>query len=188
MVPPDFDETMNSARAGSMERVTVPTRSGTVESSTVRAGKPGALPMHCRSTSGPRLLPPMPSSTTSRTPSPRTSSANDCRSLTCSVMSREIVSQPSRSVISVGSSFQTVWSLSQIRATTLSRASCVSAVVTFFWCGPRGDVGGCVRCVMTLAGLLVLYQERAQYRVIPCKRLTLDCARVMPQPPPPVPP
>ena len=121
---------MKSERVGSMERVTVSILAGTVESSTVRTGKPGALPMHCRSTSGPRLLPPMPSNTTSLMPSLRTSSANERRSLTCSVMSREMVSQPSLSAISVGSSFQTVWSLSQMRAMTLLRASRVSAFVT----------------------------------------------------------
>ena len=117
-VIPDFDDTRNNVRAGSIASVTDCTQVGTVESSTISSGYPAAPPRIRRSTSGPRLLPPMPNSTTCRTPDSRTclekvSSSGrwpDVRSITSS--------QPSLSANSVGSAFQTVWSLRNMRETT----------------------------------------------------------------------
>ena len=63
-VPPDLLARMNSVRAGRMDFVTSRTAPGTVESRTQRRGNPRADPKVERRTSGPRLLPPMPSSTT----------------------------------------------------------------------------------------------------------------------------
>jgi hypothetical protein len=51
--------------------------SGSVESSVCSIGQPGLTPSTARSTSGARLEPPMPRSTTSVNPSALTRSAND---------------------------------------------------------------------------------------------------------------
>ena len=115
MVPPDLDETKNRVLAGSIEAATAWTADGTVESRTVSLGWPPALPNVRQRTSGPRLLPPIPSRTTSRNPAsliplPKASRAGDL-----SRMASNTVSQPKRLVISVGSGFQTVWSRAQMR-------------------------------------------------------------------------
>ena len=68
MVPPDLLARMNRLRAGSIARVTCRTQPGTVESRTHKRGNPRSDPNDARSTSGPKLLPPIPSRTTSRMP------------------------------------------------------------------------------------------------------------------------
>ena len=65
-VVPDFDETMNIVRATSMARSTAAIWSGSVEVQHVKTRMAGAGPKLCAITSGPRLDPPMPISTTSR--------------------------------------------------------------------------------------------------------------------------
>ena len=62
-VPPDFEDTRNSVRSGSIASAVERTVAGTVESSTASLGCPSISPNVCLRTSGPRLLPPMPSRT-----------------------------------------------------------------------------------------------------------------------------
>jgi hypothetical protein len=76
----------------------------------VKPQRPGATPSVRRSTAGARLDPPMPSSTTDRKPSAAASAANPSSSVRRSRIMSGTVSHPSRSVISTGSFFQTVWS------------------------------------------------------------------------------
>ena len=64
MVVPDLEDTRNRVLDGSILSATALTHPGTVESRTISSGRPGVDPKACRSISGPRLLPPMPSSTT----------------------------------------------------------------------------------------------------------------------------
>ena len=94
MVPPDLEDTRNNVRAGSTASVTSCTHPGTVESSTISSGYPGALPKLWRIISGPRLLPPMPSSTTWRVPDSRTSPAKASSAGTCSHIKSLTVSHP----------------------------------------------------------------------------------------------
>src|SRR3954452_20035687 len=71
------------------------TCAGSVESSTCNFGKPGCCPKVCVITSGPRLDPPMPSTTASVNPCPFTQAAKSRQSvsLLCSV--EALSSQPS---------------------------------------------------------------------------------------------
>ena len=69
-----------------MIEVVACTEDGTVESSTISVGCPSALPNTRLSTSGPRLLPPMPSKTTCRKPSALTPAAKVSRAEICSLM------------------------------------------------------------------------------------------------------
>jgi hypothetical protein len=65
-VVPDLLETMNSVRSGSIASSTAFTCAGTVESRTSIAGNFSAEPKLLASTSGKRLDPPIPSSSTWR--------------------------------------------------------------------------------------------------------------------------
>jgi hypothetical protein len=64
-VPPDLLETMKSVWARSTASSIARTCAGSVESSTCSFGKPDFLANVSASTSGPRLEPPMPSTTAS---------------------------------------------------------------------------------------------------------------------------
>ncbi len=59
-VVPDFDDTRNQVRPGSMVSSTDRTAPGWVESRTKREGLPGPLPITRENTSGARLEPPIP--------------------------------------------------------------------------------------------------------------------------------
>ena len=115
---PDFEETRNRVWARSIESAVASTCAGTVESSTSSSGYPSTLWKVCRRTSAPRLLPPMPSRTTYRYPSLRTSLAKVASSPARSDIWSATSSHPRRLVISSGLGFQTVWSLRQMRPTT----------------------------------------------------------------------
>ena len=98
IVPPDFDETMNSVvlevdrRARARAR-----RPGRSSRARAGAGRPGISPKERRITSGPRLEPPMPSSTASVKPSALTCvDERVAASAACSSIFSLIVSQPSR--------------------------------------------------------------------------------------------
>jgi len=98
---------------------TARTVAGSVVSSTVSAGWPGAGPKLRAKTSAARHDPPMPSSTTSVKPSPRTSAANASSAPTAAVMAAGASSHPSRFTIearAAGSALQRLASLPQIRA------------------------------------------------------------------------
>src|SRR5918995_408342 len=84
MVPPDFEETMKRVLSRSIWRSTSRIAPGSVESSTCRLMPPGTSPYDRRITSGPRLDPPMPSSTACSRPSAFADSANSRSSLECS--------------------------------------------------------------------------------------------------------
>src|SRR5215218_2662992 len=86
MVPPDFEETMNSVLSRSTWRSTSRTAPGSVESSTCSRMPSGTSPYERRITSGPRLDPPMPSRTADSSPSAFADSANSCSSLACSII------------------------------------------------------------------------------------------------------
>ena len=121
IVPPDFDETMNSVVPRSTASRTLRIWSGCVESSTWSLTAPS--PNESRNTSGARLEPPMPSSTASVMPSSRTSAANVRRSSASAAIRSAMSSQPRRSVSSgVPAGAQSVPSRSQTR-----RATCWSA-------------------------------------------------------------
>jgi len=72
------------------------------------SGQPGALPKVFAKTSGERLDPPIPRSSTRANPSERISFAKASISSTCSAMSEGLESQPRRFAISLGPGFQTV--------------------------------------------------------------------------------
>ena len=65
VVPPDLLETMNSVLSRLIDASVRCTCAGSVESTMRRFGKPSACPKVSASTSGPRLDPPMPRTTTS---------------------------------------------------------------------------------------------------------------------------
>ena len=96
MVPPDLLATTNRVRSGSIAWSTAATAAGSTVSRTVRRGKPSRPENDSAATSGHRLLPPIPSSTTSRTSSPRTSSAKALRSGRSAIASVEPRVQPRR--------------------------------------------------------------------------------------------
>ena len=96
IVPPDFVETRKSAWSRSMAVSTLRTAPASVESSTCRLGQPACSPKERRMTSGASDEPPMPSSTTSLTPSSRTPSAKACRSSSSSRICSATVSHPRR--------------------------------------------------------------------------------------------
>ena len=132
IVPPDFDETMNSVVPRSRASRTARISSGCVESSTCRRTAPS--PNERRKTSGPRLEPPMPSSTASVMPASRTSAANARRSSASADSRSAMSSQPSRSVSSgVPSGAHRVPSRSQRRRTTCSSAAALSRSSTGVW-------------------------------------------------------
>ena len=96
-VLPDLLDTMNSVRAQidrlSMRRICA----GSVESSDrAAAGSRACVPKVSASTSGPRLEPPMPSSSASVKPARLTSAANASRWPTAFSCSSTMVSQPSQ--------------------------------------------------------------------------------------------
>ena len=78
IVPPDFDDTMKSVLSRFTAFSASRTAAGSVESRTCSLGEPGMSPNERRITSGPRLEPPIPSSTTSL--KPEQDSANERRS------------------------------------------------------------------------------------------------------------
>ena len=120
VVPPDLLATMNRVRSSSSSPATRSIVAGCVVSSTMSSSAPSANPNVRAKTSGARLEPPIPSSTAVSNPSAAACSANASSSPIRSCIRSTTVSQPSRLVISVGSSFQTVWSLRQIRSTIRS--------------------------------------------------------------------
>ena len=75
------------------------TAAGSVESSMCSAGHPGATPITARRTSGARLEPPMPSSTTCVKPSRRTPEANVRSRSSESAINAGELSQPRRLAI-----------------------------------------------------------------------------------------
>ncbi len=99
-VPPDFDETTKNVFARSSDASSARIAVASVVSSTCSRKPPSSSPKLRRMTSGPRLDPPIPSSTASVKPSALTPATNSRRSPTCSSSSPETVSQPSRSAIS----------------------------------------------------------------------------------------
>jgi hypothetical protein len=111
MVPPDLLATRNKVLAGWIAMVTWRTHPGTVESSTHSRGEPFEEPNVQRRTSGPKLLPPIPRSTTSVVEASREAWAKERRSASPSCMWSRTVSHPRRFSISVGSGFQSEWSL-----------------------------------------------------------------------------
>src|SRR4051795_9031528 len=120
-VPPDFDETTKSVFWRLMASSTSRTAPGSVESSTCSLGEPGMSPNERRITSGPRLEPPIPSSTTSL--KLEHASANERRSSPCSSIFSLIVSQPRRSPISGPGPPQSDSSLRQTFCATPSLAA-----------------------------------------------------------------
>ncbi len=131
-VPPDFDETTKSVFWRSILPSTSRTAPGSVESSTCSRGEPGMSPKERRITSGPRLEPPMPSSTTSL--NFEHDSANERRSSPCSSIFSLIVSQPRRSPISGpgppqsdSSLRQTFWATPSLAAVLPISTSCGSS-------------------------------------------------------------
>ena len=147
-----------------MDSTTLRIRAGMVESSTISSGQPSPArgedaSAHCHSTSAPRLLPPIPSRTTCRIPSSRTSSANRVRSSTQSSIDDGVSSQPSRSVISVGSDDHRVWSPDQMRATVSvsSRdATASSAVARAF---PSDTPAGAANVERSLSRLAAMFSS-----------------------------
>ena len=94
---------------------------GSVRSSTCSAGAPVLVALLRATTSGKRLEPPIPASSTWSTPAASTLHRAAVDSSPAD-MSATTDSQPRRSAISVGSSRQSVWSCAQVRATA-SRAT-----------------------------------------------------------------
>ncbi len=88
------------------------TASGCVVSSAVNGLPPNVV----ENTSGARLEPPIPRRTIRSNPAQL--SANSCNWSICSCIFSGSASQPRRSLISVGSGFQTVWSSAQMRRGT----------------------------------------------------------------------
>ena len=83
MVEPDLEETMKIVSLGSMAPATSLIWPGSVESSTCRRGPSVAPPKMRASTSGPSDEPPMPSSTASLWPRPRSRSLSSVSCSTC---------------------------------------------------------------------------------------------------------
>ena len=138
MVSPDLEETRKRVLAGSMEPATCNTREGTVESSTVNLRPlPAEAGATRRRTSAPRLLPPIPSRTTSRKPLSLASSAKALSRGTSPRMASVTASQPRRSEISWGEGFQTVWSPLHIRRTTALCSIQAKADSTPPWQAPK---------------------------------------------------
>ena len=131
VVPPDLLATTNRVRSRSSSPATRSIVAGMRRvqhdelERTVR--EPERLARRPR---GARLEPPIPSRTAVSNPSSAARSANASSSPIRSRIGSTTVSQPRRSVISVGSSFQTVWSLRQIRSTIRSRSICSRRSVT----------------------------------------------------------
>ena len=109
-VVPDLLAITYSVSSGGSSSVTRATAAGCVVSSTTSSSAPSAAPYVRANTSGARLDPPIPHSTAVRKPSDAAFFAKASRSGTCSSIVSITVSQPSRSVISVGSGFHSVWS------------------------------------------------------------------------------
>ena len=120
VVPPDLLATTNRVRSSSSSPATRSIVAGCVVSSTMSSSAPSANPNVRAKTSGARLDPPIPSSTAVSNPSAAACFANASSSPIRSCIRSTTVSQPRRLAISVGSSFQTVWSLRQMRSTTRS--------------------------------------------------------------------
>ena len=82
------------------------------------------------STSGPKLLPPIPSRTTSRMPRFCAEVAKVRNSSVRSFMYSMMVSQPRRLAMSVGSCFQSRWSRAHSRSTAWDAESRAFAAAT----------------------------------------------------------
>ncbi len=96
IVPPDFEETMNSVRRRSSARSTVWIRAASVESSTCSRALPSRPSNARRRTSGASEEPPIPSSTMSCISSSCTSAANSSSAPSSPSVRSAIVSQPRR--------------------------------------------------------------------------------------------
>ena len=157
IVPPDFVETRNRAWSRSMAVSTPRTAPASVESSTCRLGQPPCSPNERRMTSGASDEPPMPSSTTSVTPSSRTPSAKACRSSSSSRICSATVSHPRRLATSGWPAGpQSVSSLRQMRRATSSCAACLTRCATRGSTSSSGseasiDGGRCVTIASRLA-------------------------------------
>src|SRR5215208_2210894 len=125
IVPPDFDETRNSVFDRSTACSAARTASASVESSTCSVMPSSSFPNERRKTSGASDDPPIPSSTTSVSPSAMQVVANSYSSLAWSSIDSLIVSQPRRfdsSGVSL-SPPQSVGSFCQTRWATCSSAA-----------------------------------------------------------------
>src|SRR5438552_14912781 len=100
-VLPDLLETINSVRSRSIVLSRRRIWAGSVESRTCKRGKPELAPKLCASTSGPRLEPPMPSSTASLNPAFLTSAAKLSRRPAPFSSASTRLSQPSHCASSV---------------------------------------------------------------------------------------
>src|SRR5258707_1905108 len=94
-VVPDLLETMNRVLARSMLFSIDLIRAGSVESSTCSSGNPGILPNDSRMTSGHKLDPPIPRSSTCENFASFTSAAKFVKRLTFLCCSATISNQPS---------------------------------------------------------------------------------------------
>src|SRR5829696_1368107 len=134
-VEPDLDAATCSVRSGDSSAARRAIAAGSVVSRTCSAGPaPGATPW--ASTSGKRLEPPMPMTSTWSTPA-ATRLAILLSASRPVTMSGTTVSQPRRSATSVGSSRQRVWSADQALETALSSVSSDTAALTGEASGPR---------------------------------------------------
>ncbi len=133
-VPPDFDATMNSVVRGSTASATRAAASGCVESRTVSLG-PSTSRNTDANTSGARLDPPMPSKTTSVSPSARASSAK--ASMGPMPSDPPGVSQPRRlSISSRGGSNHKVGSRSHRRAGNSDSSQAARRASMAAWSSP----------------------------------------------------
>ncbi len=123
MVLPDLDDTTTKTPPWSRRSRTRPTAAGSVVSSTLTGIPPACGPRAFWSTSGKRLDPPIPESTTSVKPSATAASAKAVSSASAAIISSMTCIHPRRSATSVGSSCQTVWSPTHMRGTTSDAVS-----------------------------------------------------------------
>ena len=116
MVEPDFDDARWSVRSGGHSAATRAMAPGWVVSSTCSCGRPGPGGKVRASTSGKRLDPPMPITTTWSMPVGETVDPRGRGVGRSARTSSTTGIQPRRSAISVGSSCQSVWSPANRRA------------------------------------------------------------------------
>ena len=117
---------MNAVFFTLIDRSTAAIAAGSVVSSTWTLSAPFGTPNVCRNTSGARLLPPIPISTASVTPSATSWARRSSSSGTRSSIRSATWSQPSRSRISCSTvpfDFQSAASFSEIRRTTAACSS-----------------------------------------------------------------
>ena len=120
MVEPDFDDARKRVASSGHSWLMRATAAGSVVSSTRSSARPPEGGKVRARTSGKRLEPPMPMTTTWVRPSAAAVVANVSSRSRSARISGATSSHPSRSATSVGSSCQTVWSRAQIRSTHLS--------------------------------------------------------------------